>query len=150
LESDWVSVRIEDDNEQNEAGNITVDAPRPWEPLMFLSYNIHALTVNHILRNENPAASALLDPMSPDVDFSPLCRAVAIEGGAFLHACQTEVRSSGSPFFALRDDGQAVLVGIQAGASKLIASPCTASIVDNYPNYAVILPEGVRTRIRRE
>jgi len=150
LDNDWIAVRVDTSSNATERSAISVDQPEAWEPLLFISYNIHALTIDHVLREADPEMRSLLDPLRPDIDMSPLCRAAIVEGSIFMHACQTEVRSSGSAFFALRGDDTPVLVGIQAGGSELVRNQCTSDVTDNFPNYAVVLPKFMRKAINDE
>ncbi|WP_193371350.1 hypothetical protein [Pelagibius marinus] len=149
VESDWVSLILPAGALPFSGERITVRQAQPWDDLIFISHNRHAAEVLELRRRLGDKTEGLVEQIrEPSLDVSPLCRAAIIDGRLMYHACQTEITTSGSPFFTLDKDGKLALVAVQSRPAAGFAPRCERmqNLAGYYPNIAVVLPEAVGGR----
>lgn len=76
------------------------------------------------------------------VDRSPACLVAAtVRDACFIHACQSDVGSSGSPVFRVEGNGGLTLVGMHIRSRRASeSSACASVLLPTIPNIALVAP----------
>ncbi len=129
------------------------DLAVPGRQILMVSYNpyIRAAMLAQLHTEQTEIPEIVQEALTVEQD--PTCSVLQTDGHVIFHACQTERTMSGTPLLTIDGDSVA-LIGIHNGNSTRLVerlfpaeldkrSKCKGFLEQLYPNYGIMLPDGI-------